>query len=60
MIGYIPNQKLKLYMSTFKSVSEYRLANIFNNPATTEEWLKWCNERYPCMEEDTNVYNNLI
>ncbi|XP_025420429.1 uncharacterized protein LOC112690593 [Sipha flava] len=50
MVNYIPNKKLKSYMLTFKDVSDYRLDNIFSHPST-EEWLKWCDERYYCDEE---------
>lgn len=46
-------------MSTFKDVSDYRLANMFNNPSP-EEWMKWCDERYSCSDEETAMDNNLI
>lgn len=55
MANYIPNEKLKSYMSTFKDISDYRLENIFNQPSTAE-WLKLCDEQYYC-EEDSINYN---
>ncbi|CAI6362634.1 unnamed protein product [Macrosiphum euphorbiae] len=51
LVNYIPNRKLKSYMSTLKEVSDYRLENIFSNPSTVE-WLKWCDERYYCDDDD--------
>lgn len=57
MANYIPNEKLKSYMSTFKDVSDYRLENIFTQPSTSE-WLKWCDEQYYCNEDSLN--NNIV
>lgn len=51
LVNYIPNRKLKSYMSTLKEVSDYRLENIFSNPSTVE-WFKWCDERYHCDDEE--------
>ncbi|XP_015375383.1 PREDICTED: uncharacterized protein LOC107169928, partial [Diuraphis noxia] len=51
LVNYIPNRKLKLYLSTLKEVSDYRLKNIFNKPSTVE-WFKWCDERYYCDDEE--------
>lgn len=50
MANYIPSKKLKSYVLTFKDVSDYRMENIFSHPST-EEWSKWCDERYYCDEE---------
>lgn len=51
LVDYIPNRKLKSYMSTLKEVSDYRLENIFNNPSKVE-WFKWCDERYYCDDDE--------
>lgn len=46
-------------MSTLKEVSDYRLENIFSHPST-EEWIKWCDERYYCDEDEDGTDDNLI
>ncbi|XP_025198295.1 uncharacterized protein LOC112596724 [Melanaphis sacchari] len=59
LLIYIPNKKLKSYLSTLKEVSDYRLENITSYPSTIE-WLKWCDERYYCDEEEEDTDDNLI
>ncbi|XP_026807690.1 uncharacterized protein LOC113550188 [Rhopalosiphum maidis] len=59
LVNYIPNRKLKSYMSTLKEVSDYRLVNISRHPSTIE-WFKWCDEQYYCDEEEEDTDENLI
>ncbi|VVC24713.1 Immunoglobulin-like domain [Cinara cedri] len=53
LVSYIPSKKLKLYVTTFKEVSDSRQENNIYSKFTTDEWSKWCTERYSCEEETT-------
>lgn len=50
ILKYIPNEKIRTFVSTFTDVLNYRLDNLYSNSLPTN-WTKWCNDHYACISK---------